>query len=766
MKIPDTLEPLFNDEVFYLYIAYEDVIKLKIASLKVYEGNNIKRKKRLIRVCLEGASDSEIKKYIKAYIRVCFLLNYEEKLIDAENTENLWNVWVTYTNEELSIYILSNILYNLENPEVITEKAANLVKEGFLYDIAQNFRRRKLPVIEINEDLFQLGYGKNSIVMGADFQSYENLTKVELSRNRKSLWQFLRYSHIPKVEGKVVYSMEEIKDMEKLKYPVNIRSISKKNDVNITVNSEQELNRVLENMLKMYTRAFIYSGNINYRIICFKGKVKLILKKEEEYKVIEVTEKKLEVLEVVEAVENLKKFCSKVYKSIPIEFMYIDLEENEELKVVDLGCVFDIGEELKNIKGKVVDCFVDCLIKEGIGLIPIISVTGTNGKTTTARLINHILNKLGFKCAITSTGGIYLGDKKIKNGDTTGFLSAREVLTNIETDVCVMETARGGIYKNGLGYENAAAAVITSISEEHIGMEGVKNLTDLLNIKTVILDEILPEGKIIVKCQRELLDYVKDRKNVCLFSLDKNEHIKEHINKNGEAFYLEEEYIIWNKDGEEKKLVDIKDIPFTHGGYSKGNILDIMAALSSVTAIYDDINNVISILKTLQCDLYFNPGRQNILDFEGFKVILDYGHNSEAFHEVFSIAKSLKPSKLTAIIAAAGDRMDKYIKELGTIAADYCDYIIIREQADLRGRKKGESASIIEEGVLESQFDKKNLEIIYKEEDALLHAMERAADGEVIVLFTQCLDVIIPVINNFLESRGKKPIAEDLNFWH
>jgi UDP-N-acetylmuramyl tripeptide synthase len=191
-----------------------------------------------------------------------------------------------------------------------------------------------------------------------------------------------------------------------------------------------------------------------------------------------------------------------------------------------------------------------------------------------------------------------------------------------------------------------------------------------------------------------------------------------------------------------------------------------MTSVAAVSLFYRNVEEIIYSLKDLQCDLSFNPGRQNILDFGKFKVILDYGHNSEAFREVFSIAKSLNPARLTGIIAAAGDRMDKYISELGTVASEYCDNIIIREQADLRGRKPGESASLIKEGGIKGGFSESNLSIIYKEEDAIVYAMENAEDGEVIVLFTQCLDVIIPVINKFLKANGKAPIGEGIDFSH
>jgi UDP-N-acetylmuramyl tripeptide synthase len=739
---------------------------MKITSLKVYEGQNIKREKRIIRVTLQVAARSEVVKCLKAYFRVCFLLGYKEKLIDIESDGEVFVIWVTYTSEEVSKYVLYNSIYHLENVDKLAEKGENLVKNGIIYDLIQTAKVKGIPVIEISEDLFQLGYGKNSVYVGTHYQSYENMVKVELSRNRKNLWQNLKYTHLPKVDGKVLYSIEEIKEIANYRYPINLRSIDKTTDIKITISDEEELNRVLNNMMNMYTRAFVYSGRVKYRVICYKGQVGILLKKEEGYKIIELSDKKLELLEIAEVLEKLKEFCNRVYKAIPIEFMYVDLQEEEEIKVVDLGCVFDVGEELKDVRNKVIEYLLNCLIEERVGLIPIIAVTGTNGKTTTARLIYYLLEKLNINSALTSTGGIFIGNKKIKSGDTTGFLSARDVLTNRKVEAAVMETARGGILKNGLGYEKARAVVFTSISEDHIGMSGIKDLKDLINIKAVLLHELDTKGKIIIKAQKELVELSENRSNVVLYNIEKNSFIEEHIESNKEALYLDESFIVHCVNKEVKKLLDVREIPFTHYGNSKSNIMNVMAAIAAALTVESDIAEILKSLKDLKCDLYFNPGRQNILDLDGIKVILDYGHNAEAFHEVLGIAKSLKPSKLTGIVAAAGDRLDKHIKELGYIAAQYCDEIIIREQVDLRGRKQGESAGLIKEGIISNDFREENISMILKEEEAIINAMEKARQGEVIVLFTQCLDVIVPAINKYLENQGKKLIGEGLDFSH
>ena len=448
--------------------------------------------------------------------------------------------------------------------------------------------------------------------------------------------------------------------------------------------------------------------------------------------------------------------------------MYIDIQVEEILKVVDLGCVFDINIEENNYQ-EVADYFINCIIKDGIGIIPIVSITGTNGKTTTARLIYMILNKLGYCTGLTSTGGVFIGNEKITRGDTTGFLSAREVLLNKNVQVAVFETARGGINRNGLGYEKAKVAIITSLSEDHIGMDGISYLQDLVNIKSVILEELCNNGKIIIKAQKELVEVALNRSridNICLIALNKNIYVEKHIIAGGEALYLKEKHIIYCNKHIEEKLLNIMDAPFTHGGNSKSNIQNIMAAFSAVLSIEENVDKVIKAICDIRCDLSSNQGRQNIINFYKYKLILDYGHNAEAFSEIFAIAESMNPSKITSIIAAPGDRMDKYIIELGSIAAKHSNSIIIREQYDLRGRKQGEVADLIKIGILWSNFNEKNIEIIYREEEAVVKAMENAEQGEVIILFTQCLDIIIPTINNYRILKGLEPVGNGIDFSH
>lgn len=739
---------------------------MRIVSMRVYEGNNIKKQRHVIKICLDQTNRSEIRQFLKTYFRVCFLLGFNERFIDIDKQGDIWEIWVTYTQEELSKYIIKNSIFALDTHENLARKAASLVKKGFIYSIIKKCKNYGVPFIEVGEDSFQLGFGKNSVIIRQDYQSYEDDANIEITRNMRDLWNHLKYSHIPRADGRIIYNESEINNIQIDKYPVIIRAIDKRQDIRLIIRDEDELKRVIDNMLNMYTRVFLSVGEINYRVICFKGEPGLIFKNKDGFEKLDITSEKLEIIEIINALERLKEFCKKIYTSNPIEFMYIDIMDEDELKVVDMGCAFDILDKGSGIEEDIIDYYINSLKIQGVGLIPIISVTGTNGKTSTSRLIHNLLCKLGFSSGLACTGGIFVRNNRLRSGDTTGFLSARDILKNKGVEAAVLETARGGIYKNGLGYEKAKVGIITSISEDHIGMEGVKDIQDLINIKSVVLDELDLDGKAVIKAQRELVELVKDKKNVCMFSIDKNEFIDKHINDGGEALYLEKNTIVWHKNGGQYKYIDIEQLPFTHKGISTGNILNIMAALAAVSMFVDDSERILKALSDIKCDLSTNPGRQNILEFGDYKVILDYGHNSEAFNEVLSIAKNLNPSRLTSIITAPGDRMDKYIKELGTIAAGFSDKIIVREQADLRGRQPGESSKIIKSGVLEKGFDEKDIIIILKEEEAIVHAMKNAIKDEVIVLFTQCLDIVIPAINTYLESIGKEKIGEGLNFSH
>ncbi|WP_052950862.1 Mur ligase family protein [Clostridium baratii] len=385
--------------------------------------------------------------------------------------------------------------------------------------------------------------------------------------------------------------------------------------------------------------------------------------------------------------------------------------------------------------------------------IPIIAVTGTNGKTSTTRLIHNTLLELGYKSGMSSTGGIIIGNETIRNGDTTGYYSALEVLKRKDVNVAVLETARGGLIKKGLGFKNARACIITSLSEDHIGMEGINSLEQLGKVKALIKEGLKENGVMVIRATNEIVNLFKENDRLILFENDKNDIICNHIKNGGEAFYTREGYIVHNLDGIESKIISLNELEFTHNGASESNVRNVMAAIASIKTINNDINKIVNALKSIKCDLITNKGRQNILNIKDFKLIIDYGHNSEAFNEVFNIAKSLNPTRITGLITAPGDRTDNHIIELGEIAAKFCDKVIIKEQEDKRGKEDGETAKLLKRGLTNKGFKEENIITLLEERDAILKALNDARKGEIIVSFSQFLHLTIPAINEFLSEN-------------
>ncbi len=414
------------------------------------------------------------------------------------------------------------------------------------------------------------------------------------------------------------------------------------------------------------------------------------------------------------------------------------------------------------------------LIKEkSIKSIPVFAVTGTNGKTTTSRLLYHMLMKLRYNAGLTNTGSIMVGREKLEIGDTTGFFSSRKLLADKRIDAAVLETARGGIIHNGLGFEKIDVAIITSLSEDHLGLLGVNNLEELMRVKAVVLKGVKRCGKWILKAQSEILKEAKknleDRsfiEKVLLFDINKNSFIQEHLSLGGEAMYLEGDYIVYHKSGAGKRILSIRDILFTHGGLSMGNVLNVMAVLLALSTIEKDMQYLAGLIKNIPCDILHNPGRQNILDIGSIKVLIDYGHNPEAYKTVYSIVDTIRQSRVTSIITAPGDRQDRQIEELGYIAGTKSNFIIIREQKDARGSEQGRVANLMAKGAYRA--GKSDYDIDYQEQagEALVYALKRAIPGEIIVIFTEYLQPVIERLNEYIVSSKKSyeipyPILSD-----
>lgn len=393
--------------------------------------------------------------------------------------------------------------------------------------------------------------------------------------------------------------------------------------------------------------------------------------------------------------------------------------------------------------------------------IPIISVTGTNGKTTTTRLINSTLFRMGYSAGMTSTEGIYLNGKCIDKGDDTGADSAKCILLNRDVEVAVLETARGGIIRKGLAYDLADVAVITNITEDHLGSDGIDSMEELCSVKALVGEAVKKDGYVVInaddKWSKEIINRFKS--NIIYFSKrPDNELIAHQINLGRIAVYIKDEYICVNNNNREYKVSKIQDIPITLNGSLEFNIENAMAACGALVGLGIDYSMIKIGLQNFELNSKENAGRFNIYDYNGIRVILDYGHNIEGYKKVLKAVREITLGKVIGVIGIPGDRKDNVAKDVGKISGELLDYVIIKEDKDTRGRTKGEIAELIKSGVLNTKSEK-DISVVLDEVEALKEALLTAKVGDTVIVFYEKRLPLVKVIN---KGEDEKNIWNDI----
>lgn len=401
---------------------------------------------------------------------------------------------------------------------------------------------------------------------------------------------------------------------------------------------------------------------------------------------------------------------------------------------------------------------VDMLYEGRPSNIPVISVTGTNGKTTTTRMIGHVLKMMGMTTGITSTDGIYINDKCIHKGDDSGFNSAKTLLLNRDVEAVVLETARGGIVRRGLAYDLADVAVITNITNDHLGLDGIDSMEDLMFVKSLVGEEVKENGYTVInaddKYSKRILDRISCEKIYFSKSKD-NELIKENINDGKIAVFIEDNNICVINNHRKYLIMSIDELPISYNGILTYNIENAMAACAALVGLNIDYCMISKGFSDfMPCD--DNEGRFNMFEYYGRKVILDYGHNIEGYKAVLSCINKLKTkNRLIGVVGVPGDRQDNVIKEIGEICCEYLDEIIIKEDEDRRGRSIGEVSQLLKISMLKNS-NKKNVKVYLDEVDALEYAIKISKKDDIIIVFYENIEPLLNYINNNEQERINK----------
>ncbi|MGI8403726.1 MAG: Mur ligase family protein, partial [Thermomicrobiales bacterium] len=392
--------------------------------------------------------------------------------------------------------------------------------------------------------------------------------------------------------------------------------------------------------------------------------------------------------------------------------------------------------------------------------MPIIGITGTNGKTTTTRLISSILMSSRRRVGWTSSSGVYIQGEERIHGDYTGPSGAAYVLKEPNVDIAVLETARGGILLRGIGYENNDVSVVTNISPDHLGLHGVQTVEGLAEVKATVARVTIADGFAVLNADDELVLAMREvivAKPFLISRQEENPAVAAHIAEGGWALTVQDGQVHWTHDGATDVVTDLNDIPITFGGRAGHMLENALCATAACLAIGLPIDQVRVGLAEFRPHSDQNRGRLNVFDLDGVTIIIDFAHNEAGLVNLLKFGRSMvsaPDARLITIIGSAGDRTDEALSMLGTIAAKSADLTVIKDTVHyLRGRNPGEIVELMKQGM--TRADGHWQDVAPSEIEGVKRGIALAEAGDVVaVMCIEDYDEILPWLDRIGTSIG------------
>ncbi|HEY2826983.1 MAG TPA: cyanophycin synthetase, partial [Pirellulales bacterium] len=390
------------------------------------------------------------------------------------------------------------------------------------------------------------------------------------------------------------------------------------------------------------------------------------------------------------------------------------------------------------------------------GRVPVVSVTGVNGKTTTTRLIAHIVRQTGRRVGMTCTEGIYLDDRRLETGDCSGPQSARKLLMNPSVDAVVAETARGGILRAGLAFDRCDVAVVTNMGEgDHLGLNDIETLDKLARVKRVPVEAVSKEGTAVLNAADTMVaDMAKFCPgNVLFFAIDpQNSVIMKHRAAGGRAVTVRDGMIVLAEGEREVALVQIDRVPLTHGGRISFQLENALAAVGSAWSLGLPREAIRAGLETFGADLHHVPGRFNLLEVNGATVVVDYGHNTSSLLAMLEALKVFPHQNRIAVYTAAGDRRDTDMIRQGELLGQAFNRVILYEDHYVRGRNPGEIMRRFREGLSRGRRVQ-HVEEIFGAVKAIEVVLATLQPGDLVLLQADTVDETVDFVRRYLADH-------------
>ncbi|MGV9013306.1 MAG: cyanophycin synthetase [Flavobacteriales bacterium] len=478
--------------------------------------------------------------------------------------------------------------------------------------------------------------------------------------------------------------------------------------------------------------------------------------------------------DVTEVVHSYNVFMAeRISRIIDLDICGIDIMTDDiTVPLSENGAVLEVNaapgfrmhlDPTTGLGRNVAEPVVDMLFPPGApSRIPIIAVTGTNGKTTTTRLIAHIMRSHGNKVGMTCSDGVYIMNRLLMQGDCTGPISAQFVLKDPLVDMAVLETARGGMVRSGLGFESCDVGICTNVAADHLGLKDINTLEDLASVKSTVPRSVRRDGYAILNADDDLVMAMRKQCDckIALFSLDEtNRLIRQHCKLGGLAAIYENGFITISKGEWKLRIEKAVNVPLTLGGKAVFNIQNILPAVLAAYVQGVKLEELKEALSTFVPSPAQTPGRLNLFQFKNFQVVVDYAHNPHGFEALGRFLSKVPDSPKVGVIAGVGDRRDEDTVTLGRLSAQMFDEIIIRQDRNLRGKSDDDIIALMVKGIQEVDPNKK-FTIIKKEEEAIRYAIDTAKPGSFLTLCSDVVPDALALVMKLKEEEDRVPFSK------
>jgi cyanophycin synthetase len=579
-------------------------------------------------------------------------------------------------------------------------------------------QERGIPCMRLSDDanLFQLGWGSRQKRIHGTTTSDTSFVAADIAGDWQLAKVLLGEAGVPVPQGETVTSEGDAQRVARgVKGPVTIKPLGAQRREGVTDNcaSPDEVARGYE-AARQYARRVVVERFVEgriYHVLVAGGRVAAASCHDPAGEAGNGGAEDVTSL----LPESTRRLCVRAAATIGLDVAGIDIACRDIARPLAKqgGAVVGVyaapgnrwhdysGEAQARAAGEAV---VDGLMGKSDGRIPVVAVTGTNGKTTTALLVAHTTRLAGLTTGVTTTHGVYIDGKPVASGDCTGYWSARTVLSAPDVDFAVLETARGGILKRGLAFDRCDVGVVLNVAPDHLGLDGVDTLEDLAQVKAVVALSasraavLNAEDALCVAMARR----VKPGTEVVFFSMEAdNPVLLKHLGDGGRGTYLQDNAVVVADGTCHHELVRIESMPVAFGGSARFNIANALAAAAALMASGFNNMQIAAGLSTFVSNGRTNPLRTNMFEIRGVTVIVDYAHNPAAYAAMADMARALLPRQLVGIVTAPGDRRDSDLLDVGRVCGARFDELVVYESQS-RGRPVGEAVDLILQGAQEA----------------------------------------------------------------